>query len=119
MQKPLADPSFRPLWDVAERFNLPVLIHFGILGGGGGLASGVNISPLSLEPVAKAFATVPFIVPHFGCSYVRDLLQLCWACANGCVDTSGNNKGIRWYPYPLTLHDITHWNNKGTGLLTT
>ncbi len=106
IQKPLADKSFKAIWDTAERHNLPVLIHFGILGGGGGVASGVNISPLSLEPVAKAYPNVPFIVPHFGCGYVRDLLQLSWACANVYVDTSGNNEWMRWYPYPLTLQDL-------------
>ena len=106
VEKRLADPSFKPLWETAEKYNLPVLIHFGILGGGGGIASGTNISPLSLEPVAKAYPTVPFIVPHFGCGYVRDLLQLAWACANVCVDTSGNNEWVRWYPYPLTLEDL-------------
>ncbi len=106
VRRPLADPSFKPLWEIAEKYNLPVLIHFGILGGGGGIASGVNISPLSLEPVARAYPTVPFIVPHFGCGYVRDLLQLAWACANVYVDTSGNNEWVRWYPYPLTLQDL-------------
>ena len=106
VERPLADASFKPLWRVAENFNLPVLIHFGILGGGGGIASGVNIDPLSIEPVAKAYPTVPFVVPHFGCGYVRELLQLCWACANVCVDTSGNNEWMRWYPYPLTLENL-------------
>ncbi|MEW5785027.1 MAG: amidohydrolase family protein [Bacillota bacterium] len=106
VEKPLADRSFEPLWRVAERTNIPVLVHCGILGGGGGIASGVNISPLSLEPVARAFPTVPFIIPHFGCGYVRDLLQLCWACANVHVDTSGNNEWTRWHPYPLTLEDL-------------
>jgi predicted TIM-barrel fold metal-dependent hydrolase len=106
VEKPLGDASFKPLWRVAEQYNLPVLVHFGILGGGGGISSGVNISPLSLEPVAKACPSVPFIVPHFGCGYVRDLLQLCWSCANVHVDTSGNNEWARWYPYPLTLEDL-------------
>lgn len=106
VEKPLADPSFRPLWEIAERCNLPVLVHFGILGGGGGIASGVNIGPLSLAPVARAYPTVPFVIPHFGCGYVRDLLQLCWACANIYVDTSGNNEWMRWYPYPLSLEGL-------------
>ncbi len=106
VESPLSGPSFQPLWEIAERRNLPVLVHFGILGGGGGIASGVNISPLSLAPVARAFPTVPFVIPHFGCGYVRDLLQLCWACANIYVDTSGNNEWMRWYPYPLSLEEL-------------
>ncbi len=106
LDKPLADPLFSPLWEKAEELQVPVLIHFGILGGGGGIASGVNISPLSLEPVAKAYPGIPFVVPHFGCGYVRELLQLCWSSANVHVDTSGNNEWLRWYPESLTVEDL-------------
>ncbi len=106
LKKPLSAPLFRPLWEKAEELGVPVLLHFGILGGGGGIASGVNINPLSLEPVARAFPEVPFVVPHFGCGYVRELLQLCWACANVHVDTSGNNEWLRWYPERLTVEDL-------------
>jgi len=56
--------------------------------------------------VAQAYPTVPFVIPHFGCGYLRDLLQLCWACANVYVDTSGNNEWTRWYPYPLSLEAL-------------
>ncbi len=106
LKKPLDSTLFRPLWEKAEELQVPVLIHFGILGGGGGIASGINISPLSLEPVAKAFPHIPFVVPHFGCGYVRELLQLCWACANVHVDTSGNNEWLRWYPERLNVEDL-------------
>jgi len=106
VDKPLSHPGLEPLWKTAEKFKLPVLIHFGILGGGGGIASGTNINPLTLEPVARAFPEIPFVVPHFGCGYLRELLQLCWACANVHVDTSGNNEWLRWYPYPFTLEDL-------------
>ncbi len=108
VETPLCDPSLELLWETAEKFQLPVLVHFGILGGGGGIASGTNISPLSLEPVARAYPGIPFVVPHFGCGYLRELLQLCWSCANVYVDTSGNNEWLRWYPYPLTVRDLFH-----------
>lgn len=100
---PLSDPCFEPVWEVAEMRRIPVLIHFGILGGAGGVGNGVNIDPLCLHDVAKAFPGIPFVVPHFGCGYVRELLQLCWACPNVYVDTSGNNEWVRWMPYPLDL----------------
>lgn len=106
VKRPLADRSLEAVWETAEERRLPVLVHCGILGGGGGIASGTNISPLSVEPVAKAFPGITFVIPHFGCGYLRDLLQLCWACANVSVDTSGNNEWLRWYPYPLTLEDL-------------
>jgi uncharacterized protein len=100
------DESLDPVWQVAEHLGIPVLVHFGTLDGGGGVADHVNISPLRLHRVAKAFPEVPFVVPHFGCSHPGDLLQLAWACRNVHVDTSGNNEWIRWMPYPLTLVDL-------------
>jgi len=100
------DESLYPLWEVAEELGIPVLIHFGTLDGGGGTAAHPNIDPLVLHPVAKAFPEVPFVIPHFGCSYPGELLQLAWACRNIHVDSSGNNEWVRWMPYPLTLTDL-------------
>jgi len=100
------DPALDPVWRTAEEFGLPVLIHFGVLGGGGGIAQHANINPLVLHDVAKGFPDVPFIVPHFGCGYPRELLHLAWTCRNVYVDTSGNNEWVRWMPYPLTLTDL-------------
>jgi predicted TIM-barrel fold metal-dependent hydrolase len=100
------DPALDPVWRTAEKLGLPVLIHFGVLGGGGGIAQHININPLVLHDVAKGFPDIPFIVPHFGCGYPRELLHLAWACRNVYVDTSGNNEWTRWMPYPLTLADL-------------
>lgn len=100
---PLSDPCLEPVWREAERRRIPVLIHFGILGGAGGVGNGINIDPLSLHDVAKSHPDTAFVVPHFGCGYVRELLQLCWACPNVYADTSGNNEWVRWMPYDLDL----------------
>ena len=103
---PIDDESLHAVWRVAEELALPVLIHFGTLDGGGGTAAHVNIDPLMLHPVAKAYPEVAFVVPHFGCGYPAELLQLAWACRNVHVDTSGNNEWVRWMPYPLTVADL-------------
>jgi uncharacterized protein len=95
-----------PLWEVAEKYKTPVLIHFGILGAAGGISDHVNISPIILHDVARAFPEVPFIIPHFGCSHTKDLLQLAWVCPNIYVDTSGSNQWVNWMPYPLTVKDL-------------
>lgn len=103
IDKPLDDPSFYPLWEIAEAAEIPVLIHFGIMGGAGGIANHVNINPIIIHDVAKRFPKMPVIIPHFGCGYVFETLNLCWACPNVSIDTSGSNQWMRWMPYPLDL----------------
>jgi uncharacterized protein len=82
------------------------LIHFGMLGGGGGIAWNERDNPGALEQVCRDFPTIQFVVPHFGIQYVKELLFLCWACENVHVDTSGSNQWTRWMPYALTLDDL-------------
>jgi len=100
---PLNDKSLYPVWETAQKYEIPVLIHFGILGGAGGIANHVNINPLIIHDVARAFPKVRFIIPHFGCGYVFETLQLGWACPNVSIDTSGSNQWMRWMPYDLDL----------------
>jgi predicted TIM-barrel fold metal-dependent hydrolase len=102
----LDDPSFYPIWEVAAAREIPLLIHFGILGGAGGLAEHVNINPIVIHDVAKRFPRMPIIIPHFGCGYVFETLQLGWACPNVYVDTSGSNQWMRWMPYEVSLASL-------------
>ena len=106
VDKALDDPSLEPVWEVCERHEIPVLIHFGILGGAGGIARHVNMSPMVIHDVAKAHPSIPFVIPHFGCGETKDALFLAWACPNIYIDTSGSNQWTRWMPYPLTVRDL-------------
>ncbi len=103
LEKPIEDKSAWRVWEVAEKHDVPVLIHFGVLGSGGGVAWHENINPFKLHDVARAFPTVKFVIPHLGCGWLRETLQLCWSCANVYVDTSGSNQWIRWMPEELTV----------------
>ena len=106
LDKLIIDKSAYPVWEVCTKYNLPVLIHFGIMGAGGGIAYNENINPAVLESVAKDFPELNFIIPHFGCGYLKELLFLGWVCENIYVDTSGSNQWMRWMPYPVTLESI-------------
>lgn len=101
-QARLDDERLYPLWERAQRLQVPVLIHFGPLRYEG-IVAGPNINPLVLQDVARAFPEVPFVVPHFGCGYPRELLHLMWVCGNVYLDTSGSNEWMRWMPYPLDV----------------
>ena len=106
VKTPLEDRRFDDLFAVCHEYRLPVLVHFGILGGAGGIVSGVNMNPLALASTAQRFCNVRFIVPHFGCGYTDELLQLCWACPNVYVDTSGNNLWTKWTMASYTLEQL-------------
>lgn len=103
---PMSDKKFYPLWELCEAYEKPVLIHYGLQGAAGGKPDGINISPLSLAQASRDFPKVNFVVPHFGCTHMQDLLQLCWTRPNVWVDTCGSNQWIRWMPYRLTLEDV-------------
>jgi predicted TIM-barrel fold metal-dependent hydrolase len=102
----LDDRSLDPIWECAQSLGIPVLIHFGIMGGAGGDASHPNISPLAIHDAAKRFPRLVVIVPHFGCGYVFETLNLCWACPNVMIDTSGSNQWMRWMPYEISLESL-------------
>ncbi|NCD04540.1 MAG: amidohydrolase [Spirochaetia bacterium] len=102
----LSDKKYYPLWEVCQKYDKPVLIHFGLLGAAGGTPAGINLSPYAIADVSKKFPHVKFIVPHFGCTYMEDLLQLMWTRDNIWVDTSGSNQWIRWMSYRLSLEDV-------------
>ena len=105
--RPIDDEAGYPVWEACERLEVPVVIHFGILGGGGGPPYNLrNMDPLSLWEVAKMFPRLNFVIPHFGSGYLRELLQLCWSCPNVLIDTSGSNQWMRWMPNELSLEKL-------------
>lgn len=102
----LNDPTLNPLWQYCEQQRLPVLIHFGWLGTGGGIIDHPNINPLVIYEPASRYPGIPFVIAHFGCGYWQEVLQLAWSCPGISVDTSGSNQWMRWVPYQLTLDDL-------------
>ncbi len=104
---PIDDKSLYPVWEVANSLEIPVIMHFGVLGGGGGFPTDIrNMNPLTLWEVAKLFPQISFIIPHFGAGYLRELLLLCWSCPNVHIDTSGSNQWMQWMPFELDLKGL-------------
>ncbi len=106
LDRPIEDRAAYPVWEMCAELDIPVLIHFGVLGSGGGIGWHENINPLKLHNVAKDFPDVTFVIPHFGCAWVRETLQLCWAAANVCIDTSGSNQWIHWVDVDWTVKSL-------------
>jgi predicted TIM-barrel fold metal-dependent hydrolase len=63
-------------------------------------------NPAELDGVAKAFPKLPFVLPHFGGGFFRELLMLADQCENVYTDTSSSNRWMRFMPYPLDLGSV-------------
>ena len=98
------DPEAEKIYPVADKFKVPVMIHFGLnVGPGSNLLYG---NPLDLHPVALKYPRVNFIIAHFGCGFTRETLFLAYQCSNIYYDTSSSNAWINYLPYKTTLKEI-------------
>jgi uncharacterized protein len=107
------DERCYPVYETAQASGAVVFAHFGILKIGIrdrlGLASRFDMrfsNPIDLHRVAKDFAQVTFVMPHFGCGFLREALIVGDQCRNVCVDTSSSNAWVDTMPIPLDLLDV-------------
>ncbi len=63
-------------------------------------------NPVELDGVAKAFPKLPFVLPHFGCGFLREFLLVADQCENIYTDTSSSNSWMRFMPYPVDLKGV-------------
>ena len=75
------------LYEMCERLKIPLMVHFGV--SEEIFADMRFANPLDLQPVARDFPEVPFIVPGLGSGFLRELLMLMNQCPNVYADTSG------------------------------
>lgn len=102
-----------PVYEAAQNAGAVVFAHFGILKIGVrdklGLPSRFDMrfsNPIDLHRVAKEFPKTTFVMPHFGCGFLREALIVGDQCGNVCVDTSSSNVWVNTMPTPLTLADV-------------
>lgn len=107
------DPSdealIYPFYELAARHKVPVFCHVGFLRVRLrellGLPSPFDArfgNPLLLDRAAGDHPNVDFILPHFGCGFLREAAQLGQQRRNVHVDTSSSNEWMRWQPEPMT-----------------
>ena len=98
---------------VGHAMSSIVFAHFGILKMGIrdklGLPSKFDMrysNPIDLHRVAKDFPAATFVMPHFGCGFLREALIVGDQCGNVCVDTSSSNDWVKTQPFPLDLAHV-------------
>ena len=99
-----------PFYELAAQLGVPVFCHVGLLRVKLrellGLPSRFDISlgnPLLLQRAAADHPAVRFLIPHFGCGFLREAACLGYQCSNVYVDTSSSNAWLRLQPEQLTL----------------
>ena len=107
------DEGVRRLFEVAAaRPGTAIFIHCGVLTVGLrtklGLPSPFDVrlgNPLDIHALARAYPTVPVIIPHFGAGLFREALMAADLCPNVHLDTSSSNSWIKYHP-ALTLKAV-------------
>jgi hypothetical protein len=84
-------PVFRPLYDLAEEEELPVLFHTGDTADSGG--SLVHSHPLTLDALANARPGLRMVACHFGNPWIEDVGELLYKHENLYADVSGLSVG--------------------------
>ena len=107
---PSDEKTVYPFYELAAKLNVPVFCHVGLLRVKLrellGLPSKFDISlgnPLLLHRAAADFPEVRFIIPHFGCGFLREAAFLGHQCPNVYVDTSSSNSWLSLLPEAPTL----------------
>lgn len=90
--RPLNDPACFPLYEVAQRYDIPVFFHTGLDGPNPqSFASKFRISlsdPLLLEDVAIRFPKLKIVIMHMGWPFFDHALYMLYAYENVHLDTA-------------------------------
>ena len=94
----LNDPRHDPYYELAERFDVPVVIHTGELSGHHGLLKYSH--PLAVDEAAVRFPRVRFVMAHYGNPWIVDATAVAAKNPNVFLDLSGLAEGnftSDWY----------------------
>ncbi len=114
-KKPYNDQSFLPLWGAAQRLNMPVLFHTGIItvaeSSPKDIILSLDMHPLRVEPIANMFPDLNIILSQLGGHWNRDAAELVRMRANVFVDLTGEQDGWRQRIESEGLEKYLYWPN--------
>ena len=82
-----ADGYYRPFYELAGHYGLPVVFHTGDTAGGHGLIKYAH--PLTIDEVAADFPETRFIMAHYGNPWIVDATEVAAKNDNVFIDLSG------------------------------
>jgi hypothetical protein len=86
-----ADEKLRPAYELAEEFDVPVMIHTGDTYSATGKVKYAH--PLHVDELAVDFPRVKFLICHLGNPWFRDCMEVVYKNSNVYTDISGLTLG--------------------------
>ena len=83
----LADPIHHPFYELAEKYDVPVVIHTGDTASSNGILKYAH--PLTVDEVAVEFPRVRFVMAHYGNPWIIDATEVAAKNPNVFIDLSG------------------------------
>ena len=113
-RKPYDDPSFFPLWEIAQELKMPILFHTGVVTTLKKAAeeriSSWFMHPMRIEPIANAFPDLNMIIAHLGVHWNDDAAELIRMKPNVYADLSGAPNGWRARADAIGLKHWLWWS---------
>ncbi len=114
-KKPYNDPAFLPLWGAAQRLNMPILFHTGLItvaeSSPKDMVLSLDMHPLRLEPIANSFPDLNIILSQLGGHWNTDAAELARMRANVYLDLTGEQDGWRKRIDSIGLEKFLYWEN--------
>ena len=119
--KPYSDPDYFPVYEDAQRHQLPCLFHTGLFYPpspmpGEGIRS-ENYRPIHLEPIAHEFPHLRMIAAHLGVCWNEEAATICRMCPNVYADLSGRVDGWRAAKPLNAFKQLFYWPGADRKLL--
>ena len=86
------DPVYHPFYELAEEYDVPVVIHTGDTANSAGLLKYSH--PLTVDEVAVNFPRVQFVMAHYGNPWLVDATEVLVKNPNVFADLSGLAQGV-------------------------
>ncbi len=100
----LYDDRVRPVIEKCADLGIGIIIHFGV---SIGISADMRYAnPMDLQPVARDYPDLNFVIAHFGAGYFREVLMLLYQTNNVCLDTSGSNNWRKYQPVLITVKGL-------------
>ena len=114
-KKPYSDQSFFPLWGAAQRLDMPIIFHTGLVtvaeSSPKDIILSLDMHPLHIEPIANSFPDLNIILAHFGGHWNTDAAELARMRHNVYIDLTSSPMGMNSKLKGEEIEKYLWWEN--------